>query len=205
MDVGVGENERDAYDEIHMSHRAADPRPRTVHVPLHDFLIGENPEEQLLIPGVVLTRMADPPALDYRMLGFDERTALVERVVYWLKIREPRTDGVTAASVANTWIFSLWLTRPTKAAVHHRFDEFDDSNPSQSTRLLSRAGYNRFDVECHPFSAVEIRQAASYLEALNGIDSSSRLGFALSLSVESTWVHRWTRDSCSRQQLLSRC
>lgn len=175
-----------------MSPHTADLRPRTVHVPLHDFLIAEKPTRQLLISGVVLARVADPPALDYKMLGFDERRSLAEDVAYWLSIREPRTDGVTAASLANTWIFSLWLTRPTKVAIHYRFDEFDDSNASRSTRLLSRAGYNRFDVEHHPFSAAEIRQAASYLETLRGIDSSSRLGFALSLSVESTWVHRWS-------------
>src|SRR5687768_13525006 len=134
-----------------MSNHPADPRPRAVHVPLHDFLIAENPEQQLLIPGVVLARVADLPALDYRMLGFDERKALAEDVVYWLSIRKPRTDEITAASLANAWIFSLWLTRPTKAAIHHRFDEFDDSNSSGSTRLLSRANYNQFDVDSQPF------------------------------------------------------
>lgn len=176
----------------HMSHRPVDPRPRTVHVPLHDFLIAENPERQSLISGVELLRIVDPLALDYRMLGFDERKALAEDVVYWLSIREPRTDEVTAASLANSWIFSLWLTRPTKVSIHHRFDEFDDSNSSQSTRLLSRASYNRSDVESHPFNVAEIRQAARYMQTLHGIDSSTRLGFALSLSVESTWVHRWS-------------
>lgn len=170
----------------------ADPRPRTVHVPLHDFLIAGDPEQLSLLPDVLLTRRVEPPTLDYRMLGFDERNALTEEVVYWLSVREPRSDGVSAASLANTWIFSLWLVRPTRTAIHHRFDEFEEPNTSRSTRLITRAGYNHLDLDDRPFEAAELLRASSYLEILNSIGSSTRLGLALSLSVESTWVHRWS-------------
>lgn len=171
---------------------AADPRPRTAHVPLHNFSIAGNPEQISLLPGVQLARRVDPPALDYRMLGFDERKALAEEVVYWLSVREPRSDDVSAASLANTWIFSLWLVRPTRTAIHHRFEDFEDPSTSRSTRLISRAGYNSFDLDHRPFEVAELLRASSYLEILNTIGSSTRLGLALSLSVESTWVHRWS-------------
>lgn len=175
-----------------MMHTGADPRARTVHVPLHDFLIAGNPEQISLLPDVLLTRMVEPPALDYRMLGFDERRSLAEDVLYWMSVREPRIDGVSAASLANTWIFSLWLVRPTRAAIHHRFDEFDDPSTSGSTRLISRAGYNSFDLDHRQFEGAELHDASSYFEILHSIGSSTRLGLALSLSVESTWAYRWS-------------
>ena len=168
-------------------------KPHIVHVPLQDFQVVENLVMQQLIPGVVLQLRAEPPpVIDYELLGYDERHALTYRVDYWLEIREPRTDNVAAASIANMWIFSLWLTRPTSTSIHNRFEKFDDSESSHAVRLISRAGYNQFDVDFRAFSADEILQAASYLEILCEVDASSRVGFALSLSVESTWVHRWS-------------
>lgn len=188
-----------------MSDRVADARPRTVYVPLHYFVIEGKPDRKTLAPGVVIERFVDLPSLDYWMLGFDERRALVEDVVYWLTIREPRADEVTAATLANAWIFSLWLVRPTKAGAHHRFDKFDDAVSSGSTRLLSRACHNRFDSEHNPFSLTEIEKAALFLAGLHRIDPSTRLGFAVSLSLESTWAHRWSAGLIGRRLSTADC
>jgi hypothetical protein len=160
-------------------------------VPLHDFLVVEHADERLILPGVTLEGGA-LPELDLRMLGYDEQRALDDDVSYWLRIREPRSDGISAAIIANMWIFSLWLGRPTKAAVHHRFSVSDDPASSSSTRLLTRVVHNEFDLEPGAFSVAELQLAGSYLESLIGIESASRLGLALSLSVESTWSHRWS-------------
>jgi hypothetical protein len=171
---------------------ARDKRRRTVHLPLHDFLLASHPERVTLARGVTLVRRA--PALceaQLEELGRKERIDLKSGIAYWLAIRGPRRSH-SSSSVANTWIFALWLVRPTKASLHHSFGEFDSGTETSFARMLTRVVHNEYDYQPGAFTKEELRQAIQKFRRLIRIGSNSRLGLALSLSVESTWVHRWS-------------
>jgi hypothetical protein len=172
---------------------ARDNRKRTVYFPLHDFLIEDGPESIELARGVALQR--HPPPLyetHLKLLGLGELIEINGAIAYWLAVRCPRR-GQSSSVVANTWIFALWLVRPTMAQLHHSFGEFDGSTSETSfARMLTRVGHNEYDYQPGPFAKQELRDAIQNYRHLIRIGSNSRLGLALSLSMESTWVHRWS-------------
>jgi hypothetical protein len=169
-----------------------DKRARTVYFPLHDFLLAEHLERVTLARGVTLHRRApDLHEAQLKELGRQERIDIKSRIAHWLAVRGPRRSH-SSSSVANNWIFALWLVRPTRASLHHSFGVFDTGTETSFARMLTRVVHNRFDYQPGPFTKDELRQAIQKFRGLMRIGSNSRLGLALSLSVESTWVHRWS-------------
>lgn len=169
-----------------------DKRRRTAHFPLYHFLIATDPERVALARGVTLHRGAPAlPESQLKELGRQELVELKSGIAYSLAVRGPRRSH-SSSSIANTWIFALWLVRPTKAALHHSFGEFDTATDTSFARMLTRVVHNKYDYQPGAFTEEELRQAIQNYRRLIRIGSNSRLELALSLSVESTWVHRWS-------------
>jgi len=170
---------------------AGDPREKIVYFPIHNFMIQDRPERVKLASGVWLQREA-PALVDVQRdeLGKQEQSDQASGIAYWLVVEG--SQSASSSSVAHTWIFAVWLVRPTKASLHHAYAWYHTEHTTGFSRMLSRAGYNKFDNCPGAFSAGEIEQAIVYFHELLRIPAESRLGLALSLSVESTWTHRWS-------------
>ncbi|MGB4858802.1 MAG: hypothetical protein WBP11_05685, partial [Dokdonella sp.] len=75
--------------------------------------MSDSPERQIIVSGVMLKRVTQIPEFTCKALCADERRSLAADVAYWLEIIAPRADGASAVVLAHTWIFALWLVRPT--------------------------------------------------------------------------------------------
>lgn len=142
-----------------------------------------------LAPGLWLVPNTETPPVPTDLLGTGEVSAL-RGARSWLRIDAGAYPDHPGSELAHQFIYALWLQRPTQLALHHIFWPGSDGELT-GRRLVTRATYNRKDVTTAAYSNDELAAALPPFSTMLQIPSNSRLGLALSLSIESTWAHRW--------------
>jgi hypothetical protein len=146
-------------------------------------------QARALVPGLWLVPNTETPTVANDLLGAGEFSGL-RAARSWLRFDADAFPDHPGADIAHQFVYALWLLRPTPLALHHMFWPSSDGTLT-GTRLISRATYNRKDFTTASFTAAELEVALALFQAMVQIPSDSRLGLGLSLSIESTWAHRW--------------
>lgn len=147
-----------------------------------------------LSPGISIRAYDSTPDIRAmeQTLGEDEQT-LVSSARFWLTFEWTEGEPLSASEKANLALLSLWLVKPTKTYIAHRFHLCRSNSSGQKSRyrLLDRFSWVPGGVHIG-FSAAELGCASSYYAALcRASESRGRLNDALILTLTGCWSHRW--------------
>lgn len=116
------------------------------------------------------------------------------RVPLWLHVDWDSESKLSSAEIVNLALLSMWLAKPTKMVITHRFEmesNAESAADGRAWRLLDRFSYVHGDV--YPaLASNDLELAGSlYMSLRDATAKEGRLASAVSMTITGCWGHRW--------------